>query len=308
MKSTIYLITFVLAILVSERVSGQASVHDLDRYLKTITQNPSAPIPRTVFMDAKNEAILVRNLIKHRNDTGDDFQFHILDLMKLIGAKSKDQDVRNSVVSHLVKTISDKNLRISGVASDAVCQFFKPDFSAEDKDSIVSYLRVGMPNLDALFRLAGYLEIPAAKSKISAMLVRPISPILKWNARLALARLGDDAATNFVLEKITTSTIDDSFVPLIPGLVYTRNAKVFFELEKIIQSDVYNCRSSHPDSKSTVLCAYRVLECVAGAIEEFPIKVDESGDMLVDNYQSALETARRWFKHNPEYKFRTNTM
>ena len=124
-----------------------------------------------------------------------------------------------------------------------------------------------------------------------------------------MSRLGDETATNFILDKIKASPIDDSFVDsLVPGLAYTRNKKIFAELERILQSDGYACKSSHPDSKSTVLCAYRVLENMAGTIEKFPIKVDESGDLIVDNYQSALETARRWLKQNPDYKLNRSTM
>jgi hypothetical protein len=166
-----------------------------------------------------------------------------------------------------------------------------------------------MPNLDVLFRLVGFLEIPSAKDKISGMMILPMSPILKWNARLALSRLGDENATNYILEKIETSSVDDSFVySLAPGLVYTRDRRIFRQLEKIIQSDEYQCRSAHPDSKATVLCAYRVLESIALTIEKFPVQVDESGDLLVDNYQVGLVTARKWFKQNPDYKIDRSTM
>jgi hypothetical protein len=289
--------------------SAQSTVQQLERYLKQVSVENSTPLPPAVLSDFQSENALLKILYSHRNDPGEDFQFRVLDLIRLIGLKSKNQGIRMSVVNHFVESIPEKNLRIGGVASAALVQFLKPDFSKTNKDSIVSYLRLGMPNLDGLFRLAGFLEIPSAKEKISSMLILPMSPILKWNARLALARLGDEKATNFILEKVTTSTVDDSFVySIIPGLVYTRNAKVFLELEKIIQSDVYACRSSHPDSKATIICAYRVLENVASAIEKFPIKVDESGDMIVDNYQSALETARRWLKQNPDYTLSRNTM
>ena len=301
--------TFILLCLSCVTVIAQQSVQDLEKYLDNIDRNPSAPIPPSVLNDFTNEKALITHLISHRKDPREQFQFRVIDLMRLIGLKSRAKENRMLVVDHFVRAIPDPNLRISGAMSSAVIQFAKADFSAVNKDSIVSYLRVGMPNLDLLFRLAGFLEIPAAKERISSMLIQPMSPMLKWNARLALARLEDENAVNFILEKISTSTVDDAFVSsLVPGLCYTRNRKIFAELEKILQSDDYKCRSSHPDSKTLILCSYRVLEHMAGAIEKFPIKVDESGDLLVDNYQSALLTARQWLKQHPEYKLNRNTM
>jgi hypothetical protein len=309
MKTIISIALAFIILTVHKRATGQASVQDLEKYLDTIISNPSTPLPPSVLIDFKNEPTLIKHLLAHRSDPGEEFQFRVLDLMRLMAVKSKNNQVRRSVVHHFVQTIPDKNLRVSGFASGALIQFLKPDFSEQNKDSIVSYLGIGIPNLGHLFRLAAFLEAPSAKEKISSMLIYPMSPLLKWNARLALSRLGDENATNFVLEKIATSTIDDSFVSsIIPGLVYTRNKKIFIALEKILQSDAYNCRSPHPDSKASILCAFRVLENIAGAIEKFPIKVDESGDLLVDDYQSALDTARRWLKQNPDYKLDTNTM
>ncbi len=306
-KPQFALLFFLLSL--AHYAAGQASVQDLEKYLDQLGSNPAAPIPPSVLTDFTNEKSLVQHLISHRKDPGEQFQLRVLDLMRLIGLKSKKPDTRKSVVSHMVITIPDNNLRIGGFAGAAVLQFGKQDFGAKEKDSVVSYLRRGIPNLDGLFRLAGFLEIPAAKEKISAMLITPMSTLLKWNARLALARMGDENAINFVIEKMTTTSVDDAFVhSLAPGLAYTRNKKVFAELERILQSDNYQCSSSNPASKGSISCAYRLLEVMTPAIENFPIEVDESGDLLVDNYQSALLTAREWLKQNPDYSLNRDTM
>jgi hypothetical protein len=302
-------VLFCYVFLASFSLCAQPAEQQLEKYLKQITSDGTTPVPPGVLTDTKSEKALLKVLHGHFNDPGEDFQFRIVDLVRMIGVKSKDPGVRSLAVNYLVKGIATFGTRVRAQAITAMIQFSRPDFSAEDKDSIVSYLRRDMPNLPELFRLAGFLEASNAKTKISALLTLPISQIQKWNARLALARLGDEEAINFILEKITTSNVDDSFVfSIVPGLVYTRDKRVFGELEKILQNDAYRCSSSHPDSRSTVLCAYRVLESMAAAIDGFPIKVDESGDMIVDNYQVALDTARRWLNENPDYKLNRNTM
>jgi hypothetical protein len=288
---------------------AQGVVQELEKYLTQVKINSSTPIPEAILNGSKSEKALLETLFAHANDSGEEFKFRVIDLVRLIGLKSKNVETRKLSVNFIVKAIADKNLRVSGFASHAVANFMKADFSQIDSDSILSYLRPGMPNLDLLFKVAGYLESAQSKEKISSALIQPMSPTIKWNARLALARLGDEDAADFILEKISTATIDDAFVySLIPGLVYTRNRNIFRALEKILLSDDHLCSSSHPDSQKKVLCAYRVLEEIAPAIENFAIKVDESGDLLVDNYQSALLTAREWLKHNPDYKITRSSM
>lgn len=302
-------ILIVSLTLILSHATGQPVVDELEKYLSQVKVNSAARIPSELFHNVKDEKVLLQTLIRHASDPSEQFQFRIIDLIRLIGLKSKVQDTRSLAVNQIVNTVAHKNLRISGFASHAVSNFLKTDFSKVNGDSILSYLHSGMPNLDILIRLAGYLELPAAKERVASLLSQPVGPTIKWNARLALVRLGDEEQTNYILEKIGTATIDDAFVySLIPGLVYTRNPKIFRQLERILQSDEYVCNSSHPDSQKKILCAYRVLEGVAGAIDKFPLKVDDSGDLLVDNYQSALQTAREWFKQNPEYKLNRQTM
>jgi hypothetical protein len=299
----------VLCLLVGYDLLAQNTVQELERYLDHVSADNSTPLPPAVLTDFQAENKLVELLISHRNDPGEDFQFRVVDLMRMIGLKSKKDDVRKLVVNHFVLSIADKNLRISGLATQAVAQFRKRDFTNINKDSLVSYLRRGMPNLDVLFRLNGYLEHPAAREKIASMLILPMSQTLKWNARLALARLGDENAISFILDKMSATNVDDAFIfSLSPGLVYTRERKIFAALERILQSDQYKCSSSHPDSNDTILCAYRLLEQIAPAIKNFPVRVDEDGDLLTDNYQSALVTARGWLKQNPDYELIRDTM
>jgi hypothetical protein len=289
--------------------AGQPLVQELEKYLAQVKTNSATPIPPQILTDFQNERPLLQALFRHANDADEQFQFRILDLVRMIGTKSKDTQTRTMAVNHIVTRISAKNLRVSGFASHAVSNFQKNDFSPLSKDSLLSYLRTDIPNLDVLFKLVGYLEIAGAKEKISKMLIQPMSPTRKWNARLALARLGDEQAADFILEKIDAISIDDQFVDsLVPGLVFTRNHKIFKRLEAALQSDSNFCASANPNSDKQILCAYRILESITPAIVNFPLKVDEEGDLLVDNYQSALTTARQWFKEHSGYEINRATM
>src|SRR5690606_27744540 len=67
--------------------------------------------------------------------------------------------IRQRVVHYLVGGIRDKSGGISGMVTAALTGFAKEDFSAIDRDSIGGYIRPGIPHLDEIVKLAGYLKL-----------------------------------------------------------------------------------------------------------------------------------------------------
>ena len=49
------------------------------------------------------------------------------------------------------------------------------------------------------------------------------------------------------------------------------------------------------------------MEYLAKAIVDYPLKVDEFGDLEIDNYQTALIRVREWFINNPDYRIKRDT-
>jgi hypothetical protein len=93
---------------------------------------------------------------------------------------------------------------------------------------------------------------------------------------------------------------------IFPDLVYTRQRPIFEMLIVALNSDVRNCQSANAENLTKIPCAYRIMEMIAPAIEGFPYKLDESGDIDAENYQEALITVRDWFKGNRDYKILTD--
>ena len=95
---------------------------------------------------------------------------------------------------------------------------------------------------------------------------------------------------------------DDVVYELLPDLVYTRQKDALDYLVAIIQSDEKRCQSADPEAEQNIRCGYRVLELLAPVIADFPLTLDESGDLAVSDYPQALEEARRWLTEHEDYK------
>ncbi len=42
-------------------------------------------------------------------------------------------------------------------------------------------------------------------------------------------------------------------------------------------------------------------------IENSPLEIDETGDLITDDYEGALAALRSWLNQNPDYTIRTDT-
>ncbi|WKK85775.1 hypothetical protein QYS48_01405 [Marivirga arenosa] len=90
-------------------------------------------------------------------------------------------------------------------------------------------------------------------------------------------------------------------------LAYTRNKEAFDFLVKEIQNDATNCSAANPSSNKKISCAYRIMEAVAPAIQNFPIPTDDFGSLMVENYETALTELRAWFNENSNYQIIQDT-
>ena len=125
---------------------------------------------------------------------------------------------------------------------------------------------------------------------------------------LALARMGDNYALEDVLKRIRKLPVNDDVVyQVFPDLVYTRQRATFDVLLQALNSDETNCESANAEVERKIPCAYRVMEMLAPAIQSYPLKVDESGDIDTNDYTEALKTVRDWFRANGNYIIRTDS-
>jgi hypothetical protein len=305
-RLTLLLMLFLCSSVTS--VLGQRSVRDLERYMTTVKQTPHQPLPESILTDIANGDPLLTTLTPYFADTADIVRTKAYYIAKRIGQRSTSQSVRQRVVHHLILAIRDRNSGISGLVTEGLTGFDKDNFDRIDRDTLGRYLQPGVAHLDEILKLAGYLELRDQQNRIRAIITSNVSPKYKWAARLALARMGDNEALAYIQGKLSKAVINDDLIyDVVPDLVYTRQKPIFKFLEGIINSDRADCSSADPDSNKKTICGYRVVELVAPAIENFPVSVDETGNLNNDDYASALTAVRTWLQQNPDYRIKNNS-
>lgn len=199
---------------------------------------------------------------------------------------------------------SIKLLPIFFVLATCLTNSIAQNFSTINSDSVKALLRPSTPHLNTILLEIGKTNKTELIAPITNFLQlnSKLNAQIKWSAYLALARLGDPRALDYVVQRVQKIDVNDDVVyELFPGLVYTRQKLAINYLIQVIQRDDKNCQSADPENSGSINCAYRVLEFLAPVIKDFPIKADASGDLNVRDYESALKLARTWFSKHPDY-------
>ena len=306
MSKNNYIYSSILLLLTSN-IYAQSPVQYLTGYLAAVRNDNTQSVPTVIFADNQNEAVLIQTVIPYLSDSLDLIRRKAYYITKRIGEKSADQQVRQQTVALLTKGIGDNDRGISGYNSNALKGFDKADFSQSEREALGSFINPQTPYLDQVVKLAGYIGEESYRNGLVAIATSEVDFSIRWASRLARARMGDPASIDYIMRKLRQAPINDDLVyDVVPDLIYTRQGIVFKFLEDIINSDQASCLSADPDSDDKILCGYRVMEYLAPVIEDFPVAVDEFGDVQVDDYEQALVDVRAWFTANPNYKIDSN--
>jgi len=287
---------------------AQQSVQDLKAHLLALRSNPTLLLPKSVLNDAQNESLLMSTIAPYIADSLEVIRGKAYSIISTIGQKSNASAVRQLSVGYLVQGIGDKSTGISGSTSDALASFKKADFNNSARTALADRLNEQTAHLSQVVKLAGYIDETGYAEKISSILSTTNSKKNKWACRLALARMGDAAAIQYVVNRLSSASVNDDFMyDVLPDLLYTRNREVFRFIESIVQSDAYQCEPADPDASQKILCAYRAMEYMAPYIDGFPLRIDQSGTIEEKDYPQALQKLRKWLTANKEYKIKSDS-
>ena len=223
--------------------------------------------------------------------------------IKRLASEADDSGVRSDAVSLLVAGVSDRSAAVNSVALSGLQNFSREDFENPDKQSLNDLVgNTTIFNQDELIRLIGFINEEGETTVLSSALNQVTGFKMRWSCHIALARLGDKQSVDFLLSRIQSAPINDGFVyDIIPDLVYTRNKEVFQFIDEMLMDPASRCQSASPDSNQSISCGYKLLEYYAGTVVDFPLSLDEFGDLDLDDYEAGLTIARTWVSSNPDY-------
>jgi hypothetical protein len=215
--------------------------------------------------------------------------------------------MRHEIVSRLVDGVADTHSEIRNDCVDYLTQCSRQDFTLLALERFSKIFNSKSWFSKDLVLLAGYIGNSTCKTTLEEL--KTEQRRILWHVHLALSRLGDDSAINWCLSQINRVGInDDVTYELLPGLVYTRQKRMFDFLVDVLNSDDKRCLSSNPDLDEHILCGYRVMEYLAPVVKDYPFAQHPSGDLDTDDYQQALLTVRLWFAEKKgKYEIMTDT-
>ena len=293
-------LTLCTALLLRTLALGQTNspvAGTLSRAMSEARANKTDGVSLTPLYQAANAAPALQALQPYYRDSAYAVRAKAFHLTAGIGRKTTNGTLRQQSVAALLQGCQDRESGIVGTCSKALQGFAPADFNASARQQLGALLVPGAVYLNNLAQLAGYVGEPAYAEALQNLLLQPkLSKKDKWAVQLALARMGNPEMLARVVARVKSVPVNDDMVyEAAPALVYVRQPASMAYLFEIMMSDNRNCESANPDSDEKILCAYRVLEFIAPVIKDFPLELDESGDLDVKDYPAALQTARSWY-------------
>jgi len=305
MNNFLYNRLWLALLFVLPSISCKAQQTDalLKRYFAEVRAGKSQPVPEKLSLATEAKHTLAA-IAPYLADSAAAVREKAYAIVQHTGINTQLVPLRQNAVTKLVAACKDRD---SGNAAKAIAYlsgFNKEDFTAASKDTLASLFRRKIPHYEKLIRLTGFLELKQLQSDLRALSQQGSAHKKdRWAAMLALARMGDTYAMDDIMKRVQRLPVTDEVVyDIFPDLVYTRQRPAIDYLLATLNSDEKNCSSASADHSEKIPCAYRVMEMLAPAIEGYPLKRDESGDIDTKDYPAALQTVREWFKANKSFK------
>lgn len=242
---------------------------------------------------------LIRRLTAVLSETNDPaIRLRIYRFVYLSGIKFTRN--ANRVVYFLVnRGISDSNIGNRKSVCAFLNGFNSRFFTPAVENMIASYAIEGDAPFEEITLLSARLGLTDLVPHFRHLLIsNEFTPGKEWTIKIALGRLGDSEAADWCIDQVRSIGMNDLVVnELVPDLVFMRYKPAIDFLLQMIMDDEKNCSSPNPDSDVKINCAYRLIEFVAPVIVDFPVSVDEDGELLTNDYNEALEQVRFWIEN-----------
>lgn len=300
MTRVLLIIALVLA---GGNINAQSLRKVLDGYVGQVRSGKSPKIPAEL-LQAKKAGEVLALLPAYAMDTMSILRAQVYGLAKAVGLGAETASQQQDAVRLLVAGCRDTHKGNAGAAIRALTAFSRVSFSDDATDSLASMLRRKPAHLDKYMLLLGYLELASVRNDLREIAQqKDYARKDRWAALLALSRMGDSFATNDILQRVQKLPVTDEIVyEIFPALVYTRQRTLLNVLLEALKSDAGNCSSADAERDARIPCGYRIMEQLAPAVQDYPVKLDASGDIQTEDYAAALQTVRDWFVQHPQYK------
>lgn len=306
MKSIFKLIScsIITLILSSTAFTQELNKEGMQSFFNDVKSNPDSyhKIP-TNFETNKCE--ILNDLELYRIDSISSVRKYAYLIANNLTKNDTNSILKQSVVNFLLLGFKDQNSGTCGIVSDFLKEYPKKYYNDNAQNKILELLHLTPPYYHELLKLAGYVNPDSAIESITELLS---SGIIKnnepyWAAKLALARIGDQPSMDFCMKQIKMMKVNDDLIyDYVPDLIYTHQREAIDFLIQLLHSNEKNCESPNAESTEMIVCGYRIMEYLAPVIKDFPLTINDSGDITTNDYTEALQICRDWFLQHSDYK------
>lgn len=272
-------------------------------FFREVLKNPNIfhKIPSNLNQDKFQ---ILKRLEPYQNDSISNIRKYSYLIANNLTAGDEDLLLKQNVVNFLLNGYLDSNSGICGIVSDLLKSYPKNAFNNNAHQKIKELLYMSPSYYHELIKLAGYINPDSTSEILHELLLlgklKNNEPY--WATQLALARIGEQAAIEFCMNQIELMEVNDDLIyDFVPDLIYTHQRKAIDFLIQLLQSNEKNCESSNAESTEMIICGYRIMEYLAPIVINFPLKINDTGDIDTNDYQEALQECRGWFFQNPNY-------
>lgn len=292
----------LLILIASSFMSGAQDLRQgTHEYFNQVRKGHYPPTPHA-FPATAHEQEALDILLPFLKDSATTVREKAYELVYTVSSNSDNSFLRNDGVVILLGASSDPDAGLRATALQLLSRFHNIDFNLSARDSLRKMIRSKISPLHRLIKLGGFLGLTDLVPDIQRM-SQPGNPSqLRWSALQSLARMGQPGAIKDMMERVKRLPINDDLVyKVFPDLIFTRQREPIAYVVEALQSDQKNCLSADVEREVAIPCGYRIMEQLAPVIEDFPLKLDESGDLITRDYPAALDIVRQWFRIHETY-------
>jgi len=260
-----------------------------------------------IICKGSNFEVVEKTCLPYFLDTVPSIRIQAIRYLAITSLKSSDIENKKKSIDYLLQNCFDENSGVVNAAYNYVKQFEIEDFNDKAMNLLDSLILYGKYYRPDSYKIAACHN----KNTVKILLKNKLSTVTSkpeiWQLNLALCRIGDNQAKNYVLSVLKHVNINSEFIyNVVPDLIYTRQSDIYNFLFNIIKDPSYKCVSSNPDDEKLINCGYYLVELLAGEIDKFPLSVNDFGELKEPLTEKSLQEVRDWYHSHPEFKIITN--
>lgn len=292
----------LLLILHSFLVFSQAeSVKQVNVLMAQLRSGQVITADRGKILSSANYKEVADALGKYTADTVLAVRYEALNLLVQSAQKSKDKAIIKKSI-HAVIRNAVMNNTINNQVLNLLKRYSTQDFENGELQEMKALLESQDNNIGNLAKIYAFAAGPLAQNDLKGLLAKPaLNKNDKKDLKLALVRSGDEVYAGKMNEILKQQVVNDELIySALPDILYTRNKEMFTWLLNAVMSDAKKCSSANNDDPAPMICAYRLIEQLAPQLLNFPVKINDKGEIESKDLTKSLVEVRDWITKNKE--------